>query len=53
MKQRFYVLFRGDVYATEFFDVNNMAELKAEARRFLGVSRLPRGTECWISGGVR
>jgi hypothetical protein len=45
--RKWFVHFPGDVYAIEFFDCKNLQEVKQSARKFLGVSRLPKGTEIW------
>ncbi|MDD3467815.1 MAG: hypothetical protein PHE67_11765 [Campylobacterales bacterium] len=42
-----YVRFAGDFFATQFFGCKNEKELRAKAREFLGVKRLPQGTEVW------
>ena len=47
-----YAMFRGDVYATQLFDCNTKEEAKQKAREFLGVQRLPNGTEVYSSAGV-
>ncbi len=48
-RRKWFVLFPDNFYAIEFFDVNSINELKQEARKFLGVNRLPNGTECWAN----
>jgi len=45
--KKWFVHFPGDVYATEFFDCKSLQEVKDSARKFLGVSRLPKGTQIW------
>lgn len=45
--KKWFVHFPGDGYATEFFDCKNLQEVKDSARKFLGVSRLPKGTQIW------
>lgn len=42
-----FAMFPGDAFATQFYDCNSMKELKQAAREFLGVQRLPRGTQLW------
>lgn len=45
-KKRFFIHWPGLVYAANFYGCN-AAEARAEARKSLGVSRLPRGTAVW------
>ena len=45
-----YVLFREDSCPTEFFGHNNEREARAAARRWLGIARLPQGTQVWKKG---
>ena len=47
----YYAHFQGDTYATQFFPVvcNSIKELRSYIRIWLGVSRLPNGTEVWIN----
>ncbi len=44
-----FAMFKGDIYATEFYDVASIKELKQKARDWLGVNRLPNGTEFWLN----
>ncbi len=44
-----FAMFRGDIYAIEFFNVSSIKELKQKAREWLGVNRLPNGTEFWLN----
>jgi len=44
---RGFVRFAGDFFATQFFGCKNEKELRAKAREFLGVKRLPAGTDVW------
>ena len=44
--KRFHILCPGWVYAGTFYGKTE-AEARAACRRWLGVSRLPRGTEVW------
>ncbi len=44
-----YAMFNGDAYAIEFFYVSSIKELKQKARDWLGVNRLPNGTEFWLN----
>lgn len=46
---KWFVYFQGDVYALQLFDCKNLREAKIAAREFLGVSRLPKGTEFWCN----
>lgn len=46
MKKRYYVHVPGWVYAGNFYG-RNEREARAEARKWLGVDRLPRGTSVW------
>jgi uncharacterized protein YcbX len=43
-----FAMFKGDAYATEFFNVSSIKDLKQKARDWLDVNRLPNGTEFWI-----
>lgn len=45
--RKYYAHFPGDIYAIQFFDISNMKDLKEAARNFLGVKRLPNGTQLW------
>ena len=47
---KYFAQFIGDSYATEFFPSNctNIKCLKEHVKGWLGVSRLPNGTEVWI-----
>lgn len=45
-KKMFFVHFPGCAYAGNFYGVD-AREARAEARKWLGVSRLPRGTSVW------
>lgn len=46
-KMRWFIHFPGDAFATQFFDCSSIDDLKENGRDFLGVNRLPNGTECW------
>lgn len=50
--KNWYAFFVGDVYATQLFDCDTETEARQKAREFLGVNRLPNGTEIWSSEGV-
>jgi hypothetical protein len=43
-----FAMFKGDIYATEFFNVSSIKDLKQKARDWLDVNRLPNGTEFWM-----
>ena len=44
--KKYFFLFPGDVYALEFYG-HNEREAREAARNWLGVNRLPNGTEVW------
>lgn len=44
---RWYILFPLDAYAMGPIEARNEREARAWARRFEGVTRLPRGFQCW------
>jgi len=50
--KKWYIKFPQDVYAmgpVEFDDPVGEQEVRKYAREFSGVSRLPRGFECWVA----
>jgi hypothetical protein len=52
MKKNWYAMFPGDAYATQLFNCDTKQEAKQVARDFLGVQKLPNGTDIWSSMGV-
>jgi len=47
--KKWFCRFVGDFYAIEFFGCVNEKDARAEARKWLGVNRLPNGTEFWCN----
>lgn len=51
IEKKWFVRFRGDFFATQFFGCETENDVRTKAREFLGVSRLPNNTEIWCSEG--
>lgn len=52
IEKKWFVRFTGSFFATQFFGCETEKDVRAKARIFLGVTRLPNGTEIWSSMGV-
>lgn len=49
IEKKWFARFQGDFFATQFFSCETEKDVRAKARIFLGVNRLPNNTEIWCN----
>lgn len=49
VEKKWFAMFSGNPFAIQFFGCNSEKEVRRKAREWLGVERLPRGTEIWCN----
>lgn len=47
IEKKWFVRFRGDILAIQFFGCKTKKDVRVKAREFLGIKRLPNNTEIW------